>query len=201
MNDKMPYSSKRAKRSVYHMVTRMIGIIVSSCLICGFYYTVLVKACGLFDEDFFHLPILTMLHRIFNIFTIPLYLFTFAWYNTYIFPGIYGLFGTETIFISDDFLTINKHALFLNKTKMIEISDIVKIEYNNSQRLLPDVLYDSPNDNNVRIIYYKRHHLFKWSFYCGLNFTEEECVKFASTLNKEPIKKNRFLWLLRKNST
>ena len=196
MNDKILYSCKKAKRSVYHMVTRMIGIIVSSCLICSFY-----TISGLFDEDFFHLSILTMLHCIFNIFTIPLYLFTFAWYNGYIFPSIYGLFGTETIFISDNFLTIDKHALFLNKTKMIEISDIVKIEYKNSQRLLPDVLYDSPNDNNVKITYYKRHHLFKWSYYCGLNFTEEESVKFASTLNKEYIKKGRFLWSLRKNIT
>ncbi|MCQ2740436.1 MAG: hypothetical protein MJ237_09490, partial [bacterium] len=194
------YSSKRAKRSVHQIVSKMIYVIVPTYIFCALYYMVLVKACGLFDEDFFHLPILTMLHRIFNIFTIPIYLFTFVSYKSVIFLAFYDVFGTETIFINDDFLTINKHALFLNKAKTIEISDIVKIEYNNSQRLLPDVLYDSPNDNNVRIIYYKRHHLFKWSFYCGLNFTEEECVKFASTLNKEPIKKNRFLWLLRKNS-
>ncbi|MCQ2330344.1 MAG: hypothetical protein MJZ93_07320 [Paludibacteraceae bacterium] len=201
MNNKMLYSSKKAKKSVYQIVTIMTYVIIPTCLFCDLYYTVLVKACGLFDEGFFHLPILTMLHHIFNIFTIPIYLFTFAWYNSAIFLAFYDAFGTETIFISDNLLTIYKDALFLHKTKTIEISDIIKIEYKNSQRLLPDIFYVSQNDNNVRITYYKRHHLFKWSYYCGLNFTEEESVKFASTLNKEYIKKGRFLWFWRKNIT
>ncbi len=179
----------------------MFDVIVSTCFICVAYYMIFVEEFGLFDEDFFHLPILTMLHRIFNIFTIPLYLFTFIWYNKMISRLIYDLYGTEMIFISDNLLTINRHALFLHKTKTIEIRDIVKMEYTDSQKLLPDIFYDFQNDNNVRITYYKKHHLFKWSFYCGLNFTEDESVKFASTLNKEYIKRSRFLWFLRKNST
>lgn len=95
------------------------------------------------------------------------------------------------------------NALLCRTTRQWSTSNsyVRMMEYTDSQKLLPDIFYDFQNDNNVRISYYKKHHLFKWSFYCGLNFTEDESVKFASTLNKEYIKRSRFLWFLRKNST
>ncbi|MCQ2330309.1 MAG: hypothetical protein MJZ93_07130 [Paludibacteraceae bacterium] len=87
------------------------------------------------------------------------------------------------IYISDDILTINRHALFLHKTKTIKVSDIVEIEYHPIETS-PYVNYTCQNDYNVVITYYKKYTRRKWFFICGLNFTEEEFVKFASTLKK-----------------
>lgn len=183
-NDKMLFSSKKANCSFDHIVSYCVSIFGFVLLSFGigseFYEYFLdehanlsIKELYLFFIDFPFLMFAFMVFIMLKCFFIPL---------------IYDSFGTEVIYIDNNYVTINKHAFFLHKTTTVKISQIVKMSYIYRKMFVlrmyshPD--YEDGTIHTIHISYYSEHHILKKDIICGMNYSKDEQEKFISTLEK-----------------
>jgi len=178
MNDKILYSHKKAERSPYQFPLICLVPVVLFFIV----HLISVWVDWFFiDEDFHIITIETIYQLFINPVSFGIYLFSFLGLKLII-KLIYDLFGTEIIYISGASLIINRKALFLHKTKVVKINNIVETFYDVRPKWLPNLTYDFQNDYKVKIKYYGKYQRLKRSFHCGMNFSAEEYVMFAKTL-------------------